>query len=422
VGRSGIEKLYECPLRGIYGKKLVEVDSSGKYQKTLSVIPATPGDTVRLTIDWELQKAAARAVAGKKAAVIALNPANGQVLALVSTPSFNLQDFEDNKQDKINEYLKDPAKPLFDRALEGVYPPGSVFKLVVATGALEEKAIDEHTEFEDTGTIQAGAVTFGNWYFLEYGKKEGMVNLVKGLRRSNDIFFYHTGAKLGVDGIRRWGERFGYGRPIDMALHSSEGTIPSPFWKEEVIGDKWYLGDTYNLAIGQGYLEVTPFHVAQSTTPFANGGRLCRPLLDLDANPKCKPLDLQPKTLELVREGMRQACSTGGTGWPLFDFGVAKTEDPELQKKLNEVKSASDEARLIAEHKLQKTKIQVACKTGTAESHGTIHVPHAWITAFAPFDKPEIVVTVMVEEGGQGSDVAGPIARDILKAYFQRTQ
>src|SRR4030043_1883371 len=141
---------------------------------------------------------------GKKAAVVAIKPKTGEILALVSTPSYNPQE--------VKKYLNDKDKPLFNRATEGTYPPGSIFKLILAAGALEEKAITEKTQIEDTGIIQAGPITFGNWYFLQYGKTEGMVNLVKGIQRSNDIFFYKTGEALGADKIKTWAEKFGYGK------------------------------------------------------------------------------------------------------------------------------------------------------------------------------------------------------------------
>ena len=161
---------------------------------------------------------------------------------------------------------------------------------------------------------------------------------------------------------------------------------------KEILKENWYLGDTYNLSIGQGYVGTTPLQTVLVTGVFANGGYLCQPQLLKIRNPNdkiqtCKKLPISQKTLSLIKEGMKQACSTGGTGWPLFDF-----------------------------------KIQTACKTGTAESHIKNGLPHAWITVFAPYENPEIALTVLVEEGGQGSDVAGPIAKEILKAYFERSE
>lgn len=401
VGKKGVEKVFECELRGRPGKKLIELDAHGKYVRTLSVAPPQAGKTLHLSLDLMLQKKAyellnppkeATTSGLKKGAVIALNPKTGEILALVSSPSFSPQDFEDGNDSAIHSYLTDRDHPLFNRLTEGTYPPGSVFKIFIATGALEEKKITEDTQFVDAGSIEAGGIKFGNWYFLEYGKTEGALNIVRAIKRSNDIFFYKTGEKLGPIDIKSWAQKFGFGKKNNFPFEQSEGIIPSPFWKEEVLKDQWYLGDTYNLSIGQGYLLVTPLQVAMGTIPFANDGKLCAAQLLKDPESNCKSLGISEKTLKLVREGMRQACSPGGTGWPLFDF------------------------------KVKNEKIQTACKTGTAESLTKHTKPHAWITVFAPYENPEIVVTVLVEEGGQGSDVAGPIAKELLETYFGRTQ
>lgn len=170
--------------------------------------------------------------------------------------------------------------------------------------------------------------------------------------------------------------------------------MPSPFWKSEVLKERWYLGDTYNTSIGQGYTLVTPLQMAKAVLPFANGGSLCVPTLLKNAQPSCKKLSVSQETLKLIREGMRETCTTGGTGWPLFDFRPATNS----------------------------AAIQTGCKTGTAESHAKSGNPHAWFTVFAPFEKPEIALTILVEEGGQGSDVAAPIAKEILKTHFERRE
>ncbi len=402
TGKKGIEKLFDCQLRGQPGKKLIEIDAKNKYLRTINVIPPQPGDKIQLSLDLDLQKKSYELIKGKKAAIVVINPKTGEVLASVSTPGFNSQDFEDQINPNIKKYLIDKNNPLFNRATEGVYPPGSIFKLVVATAGLEEKIIDEKTQIEDTGTIKAGPLTFGNWYFLQYGKTEGMVDIVKAIRRSNDVFFYKVGEKTGEDKIKKWADIFGLGKHTGIGIDEVEGTVPSSFWKKEVLKENWYLGDTYNLSIGQGYVETTPLQTVLVTGVFANGGYLCKPeLLKYQKSnikdQRCKKLPISDKTLSLIREGMKQACSTGGTGWPLFNFKVQRS-------------------------KIKDEEIQTACKTGTAESHAKSGMPHAWITAFAPYKNPEIALTVLVEEGGQGSDVAGPIAKEILKAYFERSQ
>lgn len=420
VGKKGVEQLYDCQLRGVPGKKLIEVDAHGKYLRTISVIPPIDGDTIRLSIDLDLQKKAYEAVKNKRAAVIGLNP-SGQVLVFVSTPSFDPQKFEDGDAG-VNTYFTDTEKPLFDRVVEGTYPPGSLFKLFIAAGGLEEKKITPETIVEDNGFIKAGAASFGNWYYLQYGKTEGSVNLLKAIQRSNDIYFYKAGEALEPEGIKKWASMFGLNEETHIGFHEAEATLPSPFWKQETMNEQWYLGDTYNTSIGQGYTLITPLQMARAVLPFSNGGSLCS--LDLLKNdqPSCSQMKISGDTFSLIRQGMMEACSTGGTGWPLFDFKVKNQEL--IMKKLEETsddKKASVEAAVNRDPAYFKG-IQTACKTGTAESHAKSGTPHAWFTVFAPYDKPEISLTVLVEEGGQGSDVAAPIARDILKTYFERKE
>lgn len=401
VGKSGVEKLYECSLRGIKGKMLIEVDAQGKKQRLLSETKPIQGKTVQLALDLELQNKTHQVLTTqviknsggiydlkeKKAAVVAVKPQSGEVLLMLSTPGFNPAHFEQNDQAAITSYFSDKSEPLFNRVLEGTYPPGSVFKLAVAAGALQEGKVDETFTVEDTGIIKAGPITFGNWYFLHYGKTEGTVNIIKGIRRSNDIFFYKVGEKLGATYIKKWADNFGFGKKTGIPLPEKTGLVPSDFWKREVIKDRWFLGDTYNLSIGQGYLLVTPMQINQMTTVFANNGKLCKPKLLKNEASDCQSLNLDSKTIELIREGMKQACSAGGTGWPFFDFSPP-----------------------------------VGCKTGTAESHLPSGLPHSWFTVMAPFDNPEIVLTVMVEESGEGSNVAAPIAKEILLNYFERVE
>lgn len=392
TGKKGVEKVFDCELRGRDGKKLIELDARGVYKKTLSVLPPEDGRTIRLSVDINLQKKAYELLKDKKGAIIAVKPETGEILALAATPTFSPQAFEDNNQLLMQEYLTSKDHPLFNRATEGTYPPGSIFKLFTATGALEDGKIDEEYKVLDTGEIEAGPIKFGNWYFLQYGKTDGEVNIVKGIQRSNDIFFYKVGSLLGPEKMKYWAERFGLAKKTGLPFDQAEGMIPSPFWKEEVLGDKWYLGDTYNLSIGQGQLLVTPSQIVQATAVFANNGRLCKPNLLYNPSSNCTDLRIKEKNLRLVKEGMRQACATGGTGWPLFDFVVATGS----------------------------AKISVSCKTGTAESIGKNDPPHAWISAYAPSENPQIVIAVLVENGGQGSDVAGPITRDLLRVYLKK--
>lgn len=387
VGKTGVEAVFGCILRGARGKKVIEVNSQGKFKKTITVIAPRQGQDIKLAVDMDLQLKAHELIKDKKAAIVASKPDTGEILILDSTPSYDPQAFENNYNDQMSDYFKSDDKPLFDRAVAGLYPPGSVFKLFVAAAALREGAIDLNFKVEDTGIIKAGPLTFGNWYFLQYGKTEGEVDIIKAIMRSNDIFFYKVGEKLGPEKIRLWADKFGFGQKTNINLPEEEGLIPSEFWKKDSLKDNWYLGDTYNLSIGQGYLLVTPLQINLATAAIANDGHLCKPLLLKDQSPQCKNLNIGQKNIDLIKEGMKQACETGGTGWPFFD-----------------------------------SPIKVGCKTGTAESHKKDALPHAWFTIFAPYENPEIVLTVMVEESGEGSNIAAPIAKEILKAYFERSE
>ena len=396
IGKKGVEQIYDCQLRGIPGKKIIEVNAAGQYLKTIDVIKPIPGNNIQLAFDFELQKKIYQLIEGKKAAVIVTSPKTGEIISLVSSPSFNNQSFE-NGDPIINQYLVNKDKPLFNRVTEGTYPPGSLFKVIVATAALEEKTITEKTEVEDKGSITAGPIKFGNWYFLQYGKTDGIVNITKAIQRSNDIFFYTIGEKTGVEKIKKWAEIYGLGKEINFSLDQSEGLIPSSFWKQETLKEPWYLGDTYNFSIGQGYILTTPMQMALVNSTIANNGYYCQPKLLKNDPPNCKKLPISQTTLNLIKEGMKEACSPGGTGWPLFNFKYQ-----------------------ISNSKFQE--VQTACKTGTAESHAKNDLPHAWISVYAPYEDPQIAVTILIEEGGQGSDVAGPIAHEILKAYFERKE
>ena len=421
VGKKGVEKLYDCELRGTPGKKLVEVNASGKKEGIIAVIPPTDGKTIKLALDIELQRAAFLALSGRRGVVIAIKPATGEILTFVSSPSFDPTFFE--KGDiRVSEIFSNKEKPLLNRITEGVYPPGSIFKPLIAAGALEEDILTDKTIIQDNGFVMAGALRFGNWYYLQYGKTEGSVDMLKAIQRSNDTYFYKLGEKMGPKKTQSWAEKFGLGSPVDIGFDEAEGTLPSPFWKSEALKEQWYLGDTYNYSIGQGYLSTTPLQMAYALLPFANNGSQCKPHLLKGETPECKKLSIKQSTLDLIKEGMKRACSTGGTGWPLFDFKVKKTElfKADLEK-IPADKKASAEASMNKDIKYF-TPIQTACKTGTAESHAKSGIPHAWAEVFAPLEKPEIAITVLVEEAGQGSDVAVPIAKEVLKTYFERVE
>ncbi len=408
IGKIGIEKEYEGLLRGANGKELVEIDSMGKVVRKLGQTDPVPGQNITLTLDVALQKAAfdgAKDV--KKGAVIVSNPF-GEILALLSSPSFDSNLFtmnegyfagENSSYKSISQILLDSeSQPLLNRAIGGTYPPGSTFKLVVASAGLEDKVIDKNFTVQDTGIINLGSFSFSNWYFTQYGKTDGEINVIKGIRRSNDIFFYKLAELVGVDKLSQFAEKFGLGKKLGIDLPGEQsGTVPTQEWKKNVIGENWYLGDTYHYGIGQGFILTTPLQVNIWTQAIANGGVIYKPHLLKNEKLKIKNEKfLSQETVSLIREGMVESCSPGGVAWPLFEFKVKSSK-----LKVDQ-------------------KVSIACKTGTAQHGQENAMPHAWITLFAPAEKPEIIVTVLSESSGEGSNVAAPIAKKILEEWFSR--
>lgn len=420
VGRMGIEAQYECLLRGVNGEELIEVDTRGRLVRRLGRKEPVPGKTIKLSLDRSLQEAAYTALIKERdrdgdgvvetvtvrGAAVVQDPETGEVLALVSAPSFDPQ----NISREYSALANDPSMPFFNRAIGGAYHPGSTFKIVVAAAGLEDGKIDANYTFDDPGIIRIGSFSYANWYFTQYGRKEGVIDLPRAIARSTDTFFYKLGEMVGVDRLASWGERFGLGVKTGIDLPGeARGLVPNSEWKKQARGERWFLGNTYHMSIGQGDITASPLQINMVAGIIAAGGRKCQPHLLLDdglQNAKrntqkveCEDLNLKPETRNLITRGMIGACSTGGTAFPFFNFTP-----------------------------------QVACKTGTAETNKK-GVTHAWLTAFAPAAaeamagkpaatdsaeiRPEIVVTALVEEGGEGSRVAAPVVRDILDYWFK---
>ncbi len=404
IGRSGIESIYEKFLRGVDGAEVVEVDSNGKKIRAIRNKEPIPGNNLYLSIDSGLQKAAYDALeTGVKksssccGAAVALDPKTAEVLALVSLPSFDANAFNDPlKASSVSKYFTDSHTPLLNRAIAGVYPPGSTFKMVLALAALQGNHITPETVYEDTGVMRLGPYTFANWYFTQYGQKDGPVNVYKALQRSNDIYFYQLGYKMGEKVIGESARKLGFGKQVGVDLPGEvDGLVPDNEWKQRVVGEVWYPGDNLHLAIGQGYLLTTPIQILTLTGLLANDGQLNRPHLvtritnpegkvvqDFNAEPFIKN-SFSQKNIEVVKEGMSLVTKDGGTAWPFFSF-----------------------------------PIPTSGKTGTAEFGDPKGKTHAWYTSYAPTDNPTIAMTVLVEAGGEGSTVAGAISKDIYGKYF----
>lgn len=386
TGKMGVENYLDCTLRGVDGKRLIEVDAKGKYVRELGRREPELGQNINLSIDAYWQDKIYKMLRGRKAAVVMSEPKTGKILTMVTSPSFDPNAFsylQDNE--KISGYLNDGiGVPLLNRAVAGKYHPGSVFKITVATAGLESGVIDSNSTYEDTGFIKVGDYMYTNWLWTKRGTTDGMVNIIKGIQRSNDVFFYKLGGDLGVDRLKKWANVYGFGVKTGVELPGEvEGLVPNEGWKIANKGEKWFLGDTYHVAIGQGAVDVTPLQVNQMANIVASGGIKCKMTILKDRKQECVDLGIKRQTIDTVIEGMKAACKPEGTAWPLFNF-----------------------------------KTQLACKTGTAEVGDGSKDTHAWLTAFGPVDNPQISITVMVERGGEGSDVAAPIVGDILKEWF----
>jgi penicillin-binding protein 2 len=394
VGRSGLEQQYDCLLRGIDGEELIEVDSAGNMIRLLGRRDPVNGSDVRVNINYFLQERISTLLEGQNGVIIVTDPLS-EVLALFSSPSYDPNIFVESDDSRaIEEILTSAQKPLFNRSIGGIYPPGSVIKPVLAASALESGIIDDDYLYTDTGSITIntsyGEFSYNNWYFTQYGGTEGEIGVERSIARSTDTFFYKVGEMMGIDNIVKWFETFGLDGNSGIDLPGDiPGLVPSPDWKQKVKGERWFLGNTYHISIGQGDLAVTPMAINRAIATLSNKGELCDPRFLKGLENNCTEIGLESEPIELVVNGMVQACSDGGTGFTFFDINL---EDVDQTRK-------------------------VACKTGTAETTDTKD-PHAWFTFFAPVKDPEIVVTILVENGGEGSRVAGPIAREVYDLWF----
>lgn len=419
VGKEGIEGQYEHMLRGSDGKQLIEVDAVGKKVRELGQTDPVPGQDIMLTIDGKLQQKVYDAANDVHKGAIIVSRPDGGILALVSKPSYDANLFTFDKTYKVastsaypslqDVLLDGHSQPLLNRAIGGIYPPGSTFKIVTAAAGLEG-IINEKYRVEDTGILKVGDFSYANWFYTDYGKKEaGSLDVIRALARSNDIFFYKLAEKVTVDRLSSMATKFGLGEKTGIDISGeSKGLVPTKDWKKKQLKEDWYLGDTFHYGIGQGYLLTTPLQVNTFTQIIANGGSFYEPhLLNQKSKVKSQKF-LGDKTVHLITKGMVDSCAKGGVAYPLFNFKV-KNPDLKIDGK-NFIKSSSGSAKMV--------EIPVACKTGTAQHGGEDTPPHAWITLFAPAYKPEVVVTVLVESGGQGSEKAAPVAKKVLEAYF----
>jgi penicillin-binding protein 2 len=405
IGKSGIEKFYESVLKGTDGKERIEVDSKGEIIRTYGQEDPILGDNLMLSIDFALQKKLTeelrkqmKLAKTQKATAVAVNPQNGEILAYVSLPGYDNNLFAKGISDtNYNKLIKDDGMPLLDRISQGEYPSGSTIKPFLAVAALEEGNITTKTTVRSTGGITIGQWSFPDWK----AGGHGTTDVYKAIAESVNTFFYAIGGGyqnikgMGPEIMKSYLEKFGFGKDVETDIGSgAKGHLPTPEWKEEVKNEAWYLGDTYNMSIGQGDVLVTPLQMVNALSAIANGGSLyklhfVKAVLDADGNVKSEKSSevvskdfVSSKALTAIRTGMRQTV-TSGSGRSLNSLPVA-----------------------------------VAGKTGTAQYGPNNSKKHAWFECFAPYNKPSIAMVVLLEGGGEGSTFASPVARETLKWYF----
>ena len=407
IGQYGLEKKWEQYLRGKGGGQQVEVDAVGRRVRVLSEVISGPGYTVHLTLDRKLQQTAYEALQGKEGTIVVLDVHSGAILAMASTPAFDPNVFARGiKGDEWRTLIKDRLRPLSNRAIQGQYPPGSTFKVVMAIAGLEEAAVQPDTKIFDPGFFPFGNRNFRDW------KKEGhgSVDLHKSLVESCDVYYYTLGTRLGIDKIAKWSRAFGLGEKTGALLDDEKGgLVPDTEWKRKRFRQPWYPGETPSVAIGQGYLTVTPLQLANMMATVANGGTLYRPRLVsrvesiegqrvYEQGPEViRTIELKPETLTRVRNALADVVQgAAGTG-----------------------KAA------------RSPIIALAGKTGTAqvvemkgaylksEQLSYFSRDHAWFVSYAPLNKPEIAIAVLVEHGGHGGEAAAPMAKKVAEKYAE---
>ncbi len=400
IGKQGVEVRYEDVLRGVKGDRVVEVNSRGLSLGILSEESPVQGHDVTLTLDSNLQRAAEEALVkglglnDKDRGVVVVQAVHtGEILAMVSMPGFSHEAFARGLSvDEYQSILDDERRPLINRAVAGLYPSGSIIKPVMALGALSEGVISDRTTIVSTGGISVGPWFFPDWKAGGHGR----VDVKEAIAHSVNTFFYIIGGGyeeqegLGVTRINKWLTAFGFGQSSGVDLLSEKiGLIPDPQWKKDVKNEEWYVGDTYNLSIGQGDLLITPLQITNAISAIANGGKLYQPhvvkrISDEEAPISYSQIDAPDEAFRIVQDGMRDTVV----------YGSARS--------------------------MSVLPIMVAGKTGTAQ-WSSINEPHAWFVGFAPYKNPQIAVTVLVEEGEEGSRVAVPIARDIFEWWARHS-
>jgi penicillin-binding protein 2 len=405
VGKSGIERMYNQILEGKDGVRRVVVNSRGEEVGALDKVKPVPGHDLRLTIDLDLQVTAENSLGDREGAVVALDPRTGDVLAMVSHPSFDPNDFAGHLDPKIWEQLtSDPEKPLMNKAIQAHLAPGSVFKIITATAALETKTITPNYKLFCPGEVTIYGHTYHDWTYWVRRGGHGWVDLHRAIVVSCDVYFYTLGKMLGIDKLSFFAKQLGLGSRTGIDLPSEDpGLVPSPEWVGSVFHRPWYPGETMSVAIGQGAVAVTPLQLAYTLGGIAEGGVFHRPHLAFEKELKDFDVKYQADTVHR---------------FPLKDSTV-QTLTRGMWGVVNGEGGTGAGARCAG--------LDIAGKTGTAqvvsaelqEASGNRYKNNAWFVGFSPSENPDIVVAALVMHG-EHSSVAAPIARDVIKAYYER--
>jgi penicillin-binding protein 2 len=409
IGKFGLERGFEPFLRGVSGGQEIEVDAVGRRLRTLKEVPDRPGQSLVLTIDLDLQQVAEQALGDHAGAIVALDPNNGEILAMASHPAFDPNVFGAGGISGVgwHKLMTDPDHPLQNRVIQGTYPPGSTFKIVDTIAGMEEGTLKT-----DTSYFCPGGIWYGNREYRCWRKQgHGSIALHRAIVESCDVYFYNVGIHLGVDRLAKWAHLLGFGQPTGVELDNEKGgVVPSSEWKRKRFHERWYPAETLSVAIGQGYVNTTPLELAQLAEQVANGGIRYRPHFvkivegpDGGVAKAYEPeivgrVDIDPQVLETVRDGMAGVVNEPG--------GTA--------------------------HKAQLKGITVCGKTGTAqvvkEAQGARMAEdkepermrdHAWFIAYAPKDHPRIAVACLIEHGGHGGATAAPPVHDVMQKFFE---
>jgi penicillin-binding protein 2 len=390
VGKAGIERQYNDTLRGIDGQRRVVVDNLGHVRQETEMQEAEPGKNLQLTIDLDLQVVAELGLENKKGAVVALDPRNGEILAMVSRPAYDPNKFAVRILSADWKNLtSNPDNPLLNRAIQAQLAPGSTFKPLMALAGLETGAIDD----QFTAHCSGGATFYGHYYHCH--KTHGAISLHRGIAQSCDVYFYNVGNRLGIDKIAFYADKAGLGQRTGVDLpNEAEGVVPSSQWKIRNFRQKWYAGETISVSIGQGALTVTPLQLARAIGGIAMGGVWYRPHLVKGQEQPPDKWALDPNNVQKVADGMYGVVNEGGTGIR------ARLPNIEVCGKTGSAQVASNE--FVKSHKQTKEMKD-----------------NSWFVSFAQRNNPEIVVAVLFE-GGEHGMLAAPIARDVIKAYYDK--